>query len=198
MLFLDELPEFRRDALEALRGPMEDGVLVIARAIGSVAYPCRTAVIAAMNPCPCGGAAGCTCTAERRQAYRRRVSGPLLDRMDIGVRLQRPTAEVLRGDRPEGDGRRRGAGARGDRPAGGAGRTGQRPPRRVGGTARLHASTRAARRCSGAPSTGCRCRRARVDRSLRVARTIADLAGAEAIAGEHLAEALALRLGSIA
>ena len=55
VLFLDELPEFRRDALEALRGPMEDGVLVIARAVGSVSYPCRTAVIAAMNPCPCGG-----------------------------------------------------------------------------------------------------------------------------------------------
>ena len=76
-------------------------VLVIARARGSVAYPCRAAVVAAMNPCPCGGAAGCTCTAERKHAYRRRVSGPLLDRMDLGVRLQRPSAEVLRCDRPE-------------------------------------------------------------------------------------------------
>jgi magnesium chelatase family protein len=197
VLFLDELPEFRRDALEALRGPMEDGVLVIARAIGSVAYPCRTAVIAAMNPCPCGGAAGCTCTVERRHAYRRRVSGPLLDRMDIGVRLQRPSAEVLRGDRPEGTAAvaERVQGAIGRQAARGGpvnGRLGASEVRRDcrlddGGETMLR---RAIDRLSLSPRA--------VDRSLRVARTIADLAGAESIAGDHLAEALALRLGSIA
>ena len=197
VLFLDELPEFRRDALEALRGPMEDGVLVIARAVGSVSYPCRTAVIAAMNPCPCGGAAGCTCTAERRHAYRRRVSGPLLDRMDIGVRLQRPTSEVLRGDQPEATAavamRVRAAIVR--QAARGGPVNGRLDASEVRRDCRLdeageHMLRRAIDRLSLSPRA--------VDRSLRVARTIADLAGSEAIAGEHLAEALALRLGSIA
>jgi magnesium chelatase family protein len=150
-----------------------------------------------MNPCPCGGAAGCTCTPERRQAYRRRVSGPLLDRMDLGVRLQRPAAEVLRGDRPEGTAevadRVRAAlerqAARGGPP------NGRLEPARVrrdcaldeAGEAMLH---RAIDRMGLSPRG--------VDRSLRVARTIADLAGTDAIATEHLAEALALRLGSVA
>ena len=197
VLFLDELPEFRRDALEALRGPIEDGRLVIARARGSVAYPCRTAVVAAMNPCPCGGAAGCTCTADRKHAYRRRVSGPLLDRMDLGVRLQRPSAEVLRGDRPEASaavaGRVQAALARQ------AARGGPPNGRLEPGGVRRHCALddagevmlrRAIDRMGLSPRG--------VDRSLRVARTIADLAGAEAIAPEHLAEALALRLGSVA
>jgi magnesium chelatase family protein len=197
VLFLDELPEFRRDALEALRGPIEDGRLVIARARGSVAYPCRAAVVAAMNPCPCGGAAGCSCTPERRLAYRRRVSGPLLDRMDLGVRLQRPAAEVLRGDLPEGTvavaGRVQAAlqrqGARGGPP------NGRLDPAGVRRHCALDdAGEEMLRRAidkMGLSPRG-------VDRSLRVARTIADLAGADRIGHDHLAEALALRLGSIA
>ncbi len=196
VLFLDELPEFRRDALEALRGPMEDGVLVIARAIGSVAYPCRTAVIAAMNPCPCGGAAGCTCTAERRQAYRRRVSGPLLDRMDVGVRLQRPTAEVLRGDRPEGTASvaERVSGAIRRQTERGGPVNGRLEASEVRRDCRLdEAGEKMLRRAIDRMSLSPRA----VDRSLRVSRTIADLAGVEDIAVEHLAEALALRLGSV-
>jgi len=197
VLFLDELPEFRRDALEALRGPIEDGRLVIARARGSVAYPCRAAVVAAMNPCPCGGAAGCTCTAERQQAYRRRVSGPLLDRMDLGVRLQRPSAEVLRTDRPEGSGTV-------------AGRVREALDRQSarGGPPNARLDPAGVRRHCALDEAGEEMLRRAidrmalsprgVDRSLRVARTIADLAGAEAIEPDHLGEALALRLGSVA
>src|SRR5262249_33938426 len=157
---------------------------VIARARGSVAYPCRAAVVAAMNPCPCGGAAGCTCTVERQQAYRRRVSGPLLDRMDLGVRLQRPTAEVLRTDHPEGS-------------ATVAGRVPGAPDRRAGrgGPPNARLDPAGVRRHCGLDEAGeemlCRAidRMALsprgVDRTLRVARTVADLAGAEAIATDH-------------
>jgi magnesium chelatase family protein len=199
VLFLDELPEFRRDALEALRAPLEDGVLRISRARGSVTFPCESAVVAAMNPCPCGApdASGCTCSAERVAAYRRRVSGPLLDRIDIGVRLVRPEAAVLRSDRPEGTaaiaGRVRDAVERQARR--GRGPNGRLGPADLAVVAHLDEACetllrRAIDRLRLSPRG--------VDRSLRVARTIADLAGDEAITSGHLAEALSVRLGSVA
>ncbi len=89
VLFLDELPEFRRPALEALRQPLEDGTVVIGRARAAVAYPARFMLVAAMNPCPCGfhgsGEARCTCTLGMVEKYRARISGPLLDRIDLHV-----------------------------------------------------------------------------------------------------------------
>jgi magnesium chelatase family protein len=89
VLFLDELPEFRRHVLESLRQPAEDGEVTLARAARSITYPARFALIAAMNPCPCGhhgAAAGrCRCTAPELLRYRRRISGPLLDRLDLQV-----------------------------------------------------------------------------------------------------------------
>jgi len=85
VLFLDELPEFKRSVLEALRQPMEDGQVTISRVNASVVYPSKFMLAAAMNPCPCGylGDSRCHCTASEIAAYRKRISGPLLDRIDI-------------------------------------------------------------------------------------------------------------------
>jgi magnesium chelatase family protein len=91
VLFLDELPEFRRPALEALREPLEDGVVTISRAAGKASFPARPLVVAAMNPCPCGHYGDprrtCLCSEERRRRYAARVSGPLLDRLDVHIAL---------------------------------------------------------------------------------------------------------------
>lgn len=89
VLFLDELPEFPRSVLEALRQPVEDGVVHISRASGAVAYPARFMFVASANPCPCGyhgeSATPCTCSSYQVQAYKKRVSGPLLDRIDMHI-----------------------------------------------------------------------------------------------------------------
>ena len=89
VLFLDELPEFSRAALEALRQPLEDGAVTVSRAADSVTWPARFILAAAMNPCPCGhygdAAHACTCRPEEVARYRRRLSGPLLDRIDLHV-----------------------------------------------------------------------------------------------------------------
>jgi magnesium chelatase family protein len=91
VLFLDELPEFRRDALEGLRQPLEDGVLTVVRAQARATLPCRFLLAAAMNPCPCGHAGSrlrpCRCAPPAIGRYRARVSGPLLDRLDLHVEL---------------------------------------------------------------------------------------------------------------
>jgi magnesium chelatase family protein len=97
VLFLDELPEFNRPALEALRLPMQDGEVVIARAAGSARMPARSLVVAAMNPCPCGHHGDpkreCICPDQRLSAYRGRVSGPLADRFDLRVEVPRAAAQ---------------------------------------------------------------------------------------------------------
>jgi magnesium chelatase family protein len=91
LLFLDELPEFHRDVLEALREPMEEGSLVVSRGAGSLRWPARFQLAAAMNPCPCGlslrGREHCRCTPGQVQRYRARLSGPLLDRIDLILEL---------------------------------------------------------------------------------------------------------------
>ncbi len=100
VLFLDELPEFNRRVLESLREPMEAGFIAIARAGGQAEFPARFQLVAAMNPCPCGylGESGgdCGCSAERVRNYRSKISGPLLDRIDIHMPVQRPPKESLR------------------------------------------------------------------------------------------------------
>ena len=106
VLFMDEFPEFRRNVLEALRQPMEDGVVAICRASSRVSYPARFMLVAAMNPCPCGyhgdGIKPCTCSDGEIQRYRRRISGPLLDRIDIHVDVPRvPFKELTGSTRPE-------------------------------------------------------------------------------------------------
>jgi magnesium chelatase family protein len=105
VLFLDELPEFPRNALEALREPLESGAVVIARLKRTCEFPARFQLVAAMNPCPCGYAGDsrgrCHCTAEQIVRYRNRISGPLIDRIDIHVELMALPVEHLMGDAPE-------------------------------------------------------------------------------------------------
>ena len=98
VLFLDELGEFAPGALDAMRQPLEDGSVHISRAHASVRYPARFCLVAAMNPCPCGllgSVEPCRCNEQSRQRYMRRLSGPLLDRIDLRVHMQRPSANQL-------------------------------------------------------------------------------------------------------
>lgn len=101
ILFMDELPEFRRDVLEALREPMESGKIVISRARHRAHFPARFQLLAAMNPCPCGyyghPKVACQCSMQQILLYRRKISGPLLDRIDIHIQLQPVTADELLG-----------------------------------------------------------------------------------------------------
>src|SRR5699024_14617 len=89
VLFLDELPEFERRVLEVLREPLESGRIVISRAAQQAEFPARVQLVAAMNPCPCGylgdSKGRCRCTLEQVQRYRTRISGPLLDRIDMQI-----------------------------------------------------------------------------------------------------------------
>lgn len=91
VLFLDELPEFRKDALETLRQPVEDGKVTITRVAGTVTYPCKIMLVASLNPCPCGyygsGIKECSCTERQIKNYVRKISGPLLDRIDIQIEV---------------------------------------------------------------------------------------------------------------
>ncbi len=99
VLFLDEFPEFRRDLLEGLRQPLEDGRITVSRASGTVVYPCRVLLVAACNPCACGWMGDpveqCTCSSTERERYRRKISGPILDRMDLHIQVPRLLPEEL-------------------------------------------------------------------------------------------------------
>lgn len=105
VLFLDELPEFSRHVLEVLREPMESGWITISRAGRQADFPARFQLVAAMNPCPCGylgePSGNCHCSAERVHNYRGRISGPLLDRIDIHMQVQRPPMRSLRPNAPQ-------------------------------------------------------------------------------------------------
>ncbi len=200
VLYLDELPHFRVAALEAMRQPLEDGFVTVARAARSVVFPARTMLVAAMNPCPCGwhGEAGdrCRCPPTLVERYRSRLSGPLLDRIDLQVRLGAvaPSMAVAAGGSAESSAtvraRVQGARARA-RLRGQPGPNAHLPPAWLPRVAGLDEAGRAllegAAHRQRLSARGC----ARV---LRVARSIADLAGEAAIASHHLAEALALRL----
>src|SRR3984957_2128108 len=105
VLFLDELPEFARNALEALREPLESGVVNLTRLKRTWEFPASFQLVAAMNPCPCGYAGDprgrCHCTAEQVERYRQRISGPLIDRIDIHVELTALPVEHLMQDTPD-------------------------------------------------------------------------------------------------
>jgi magnesium chelatase family protein len=107
VLFLDELPEFRRQTLEVMRQPLEDGDVTISRAAGSLTFPSRFMLVAAMNPCPCGFYGDikrqCRCSARQIENYRQRISGPLLDRIDLHVEVPLVDFRELTGNAPTGD-----------------------------------------------------------------------------------------------
>ncbi|MEV4420024.1 YifB family Mg chelatase-like AAA ATPase [Patulibacter sp. NPDC049589] len=189
VLFLDELPEFRRDALEALRQPLEDARVVLVRQGRTRTFPSRTLLVAAANPCPCGhhGTNRCRCGPQDLDRYRRKLSGPLLDRIDLHVSCPRPSAEEISGAPAAGTAevRERVQAAREH----GADRRRSTGPRRLESDLAGDAAARLERAYLGG-SLSAR-GRARV---LRLARTIADLGASAAITGDHLDEALFLRM----
>ena len=98
VLFLDELPEFKRNVLEVLRQPLETGTVTVSRAAGSFTFPARFMLCAALNPCPCGRGEvelGCKCTAEEKRRYLKKLSGPLLDRIDLRVAVRQLSQDEL-------------------------------------------------------------------------------------------------------
>ena len=200
VLFLDETPEFARAALEALREPLETGRITISRAARQASFPARFQLVAAMNPCPCGwlGAPAslgkaCRCTPEAVARYRGRLSGPLLDRIDLQVEmLAAPASELLA--LPDGEPSAvvaaRVAEARTRQTARQGMPNAEIDPGRIDTLCALDATgTRFVR--SAAEKLGWSGRR--LHRCLKVARTIADLAGSERIAVAHLGEALQLQ-----
>jgi magnesium chelatase family protein len=188
ILFLDELGEFPVAALEALRQPLEEGVIRVTRAGGTVTFPAAFLLVAAMNPCPCGEGVypgACSCSAVTRARYRRRISAPLLDRFDLVVPLSRPDPdELLSGlpGEPSAAVARRVAGARAARAAG-AGDSELAPEAAALLAAKLRSGALSARG---------------LHKVSRVARTVAALAGAREVSFAHASEALSLRAGRAA
>ena len=196
VLFLDELAEFSRGSLEALRQPLEEGRVTIARAGRRLTFPCRFMLVAAANPCPCGhgpDSGECECSPTRVRAYRAKLSGALADRIDLSLPVEQPGSEALASEAGEGSDRvrERAAAAR------------ERMAARFGGgrcNAEMGpAETKACARSADAEAT-LAAGRARLglsargwDRTLRVARTIADLAASDRIEAEHVGEALTYR-----
>jgi len=198
VLFLDELPEFPRNVLEALREPLESGTISVARAERSISFPARFQFVAAMNPCPCGFAGDttreCRCSADQVRRYQQKISGPLLDRLQLRSRIGRCPPQILdrstTGEESTATVRERvlAANARQSRRASvpnarlSAADVGRWcMPDREGARLLERAATRftmSMRAC---------------DDTLRVARTIADLAAEENVRKDHVAEALALR-----
>lgn len=200
VLFLDELPEFRRDALETLREPLEEGVVRVTRASGSRSFPARFLLVAAMNPCPCGFRGDprkeCTCSEHDLGRYRRKVSGPLLDRIDLHVEVPAlPSADLTSAEPPEPSARVRervvAARARQAARTGDARHTNAAlTPARLRATAALHPDA-AALLARAMDRLGLSARGHQ--RVLRVARTIADLEGSEVTGPPQVAEALRYR-----
>lgn len=201
VLFLDELAEFRRDAVEGLRQPLEDGCVVIVRATGAVEFPARFTLVAAANPCPCGfeGDVGriCRCTPIRMAQYRQKLSGPLLDRIDLRIVVPRLSRRELLDEQP-------GEASETIRVRVEAARALQRARCRPFGVtcnaqlpgpiARREArlSPHARELLAGAVERVALTGRG-FDRALKVARTIADLAASETTEAAHVAEALGYR-----
>ena len=203
VLFLDELPEFRQSTLEVLRQPMEDGTVTISRAAGSFTYPARFMLAAAMNPCPCGFLTDtrrqCTCTGPQIQRYLSRISGPLLDRIDIHIEVAAVDYTDLSRRAPGGE-RSSTIGERveeartiqSERFTGEPGVycNAQMRPSMVREAATTEPDV-SDLLCSAIDRYGFSARA--YDRILRVARTIADLDGGRAVNRDHVSEAIQYR-----
>lgn len=200
VLFLDELPEFPRDVLESLRQPLEDRRVVVARSAGSVEFPAHFILIGAMNPCPCGHAGdpkrACRCSAADVKRYGKKLSGPLLDRIDLFLTMQRLTFDQLRDERP---------GVTLEQLYGEVLRARLAQRERLGSGMMLNSDmtpAQVARFCHAGPE-GDRLLRDSMEhlglsargyhRVLKVARTIADMKGSGDIEHGHLLEALQYR-----
>ena len=201
VLFLDELPEFRRDALEALRQPLEDGAVTVARARARLTFPARFTLVGACNPCRCGHLGDprveCTCTASDVDRYRRRLSGPLLDRIDLHVEMPVPSLDELKGPACESSAAiaERVAAAR--RAQASRFPTGHRAPLNSSMTRRELEShcqpTEAAQSLLDAAFERLAMSARALTRALKVARTIADLDSSRQIDVTHVAEAIQYR-----
>ena len=201
VLFLDELPEFRSDVLEVMRQPLEDGEVTVSRAAGTVTFPSRFMLVCAMNPCKCGwygqGGGRCRCTEKSVRDYHARISGPLLDRIDLIVEVPALEYEWLRRRSPSESSAAIKARVNAAR---------QIQRRRFGGDGTMcnaHIGTKELRQFCALSAEGEELMHQAFDamglsarsydRILRVARTIADLAGSETIEPEHVAEAIQYR-----
>jgi magnesium chelatase family protein len=223
VLFLDELPEFHRHVLEVLRQPLEDGIVTLARASARLTYPARFTLVAAMNPCPCGHLGDalrpCRCGPVVVERYLGRISGPLLDRIDIHLRVPAVVWADLAGEKHEEPSavirarveaalereRERFRSAAGSGAASGAAGTGTMggAPGAVGIRANAHMTAREVRRyCRGSAEVETILRVAAerlglsaraCHRVLKLARTIADLAGSESVEPEHVREGIQYR-----
>jgi magnesium chelatase family protein len=203
VLFLDEMPEFERRALEVLRQPLEEGRVRIARAAASVEFPASVTLVGAMNPCPCGyfghPLRACRCTPPQRERYAARISGPLLDRIDIRVELPWLPPDVLGDERPQESSaeiRARVVHARRCQAERAADSGAEVNARLCGKMLRRFARPDDAGRAllHSAVERLALSGRAH-DRILRVARSVADLAGRPHVVADDVAEALHYRLG---
>lgn len=197
VLFLDELPEFSRSTLEGLRQPLEEGRLLVSRARATFSFPARFQLVAAMNPCPCGyrsdAVLPCRCTPQAIARYQGRISGPLLDRIDMVVQVQRPEIRI-----PRSSGEARGAAGESssavrDRVVEGMAFGRSRPPRDSDhDLSALDLDPDAASTLEAAARVQGLSLRA-VSRTARVARTIADLSRARRVSRLAVLESLAYR-----
>ncbi len=202
VLFLDELPEFKRSTLEVLRQPLEDGQVTVSRAAGTVTFPSEFMLVAAMNPCPCGYFGDlkreCRCSPVQVQRYRQRISGPLLDRIDLHIEVPAVEYRDISSNRAE---------EKSDAIRARIGHARERQRERFQADKKITCNARMSARAIKAhcrlsddsqelirvAMTELNLSARAYDRILKVSRTIADLAGADAISPDHVSEAIQYR-----